>query len=106
MECQADQVVPPSVVVFDQRAPSVPRAKTSIVTSVRDVAAGTTVSTPPRDCRRRPGGAIQCFHQRAPSVPFAKRSRLFCAPLKHAAGALPSSESIVDFNVCAFVGYA
>ena len=39
-ECQLDQEVPPFVVFFDQRAPSVPRAKTSITPLAGDVAAG------------------------------------------------------------------
>src|ERR1035437_7844564 len=53
-EVQAFQVAPLFVVVLDQRAPSVPRAKTSITVLVGEVAAGDEVRDPPRDCQLDP----------------------------------------------------
>ena len=46
---QAFQVAPLFVVFLDQRAPSVPRIKTSMYPGARDVEAGSEVRFPPRD---------------------------------------------------------
>jgi len=48
-ECQLDQVAPLFVVVFSQRAPSVPRTKTYITPLLSVVAAGDDVADPPRE---------------------------------------------------------
>ena len=50
-EVQPLQELPPFVVVCCQRAPSVPRTKTSVTLLVGEVAAGDEVRDPPSDCQ-------------------------------------------------------
>ncbi len=69
------------MVVLCQRAPSLPRTKTSITPLAGDVAAGDEVSFPPRgapsDCQlvQELPPFVVYFSYRWPSVPCTKRSR-------------------------------
>jgi hypothetical protein len=100
MPDQALHDEPPLVVVLPQMAPSLPRTKTSIAPLVGEVAAGEEVRAPPRECQLDHDVPVYVLYHRAPSVPCTKTSGLPAGP-----DALPASESIVDFNVAASIGY-
>ena len=74
---QPFQEVPLFVVFSDQRAPLLPRAKTSKYPGARDVAAGDDVTFPPRDVGAAQVVPVQYLYHREPFVPFTKRLKLF-----------------------------
>ena len=62
MEVHVLHEEPPLVVVFSQRALSLPRTTTSITPLLGEVAAGDEVSIPPRDVDADHVAPFQCFH--------------------------------------------
>ena len=86
-----DQVLPPSVLVLCQRAPVVPRTKTSILLLPdAAAAAGDEVSTPPRDFHADHFVPSQCLYQRAPVGALYEDIEAACA-LRGRGGPVPEA---------------